>query len=169
MTTSLLADALLKAVNGARVDAVDVLGRRHRVDFHAPFPMVTTDLTASQVFEGSIARVSRGVFADVVVYPVSAAVYRVEAMEVPAPPPPAKVYILSAVFGGTLSGHETVGVYATRDLAEKAAVGHFMPHIEEASVQTRALGDPRTFVAAEAAKSPNPRAEDEHPTFEVQS
>ena len=167
MTTSLLADALLKAVNGARVDAVDVLGRRHRVDFHAPFPMVTTNLSASEVFAASVARVSRGVFADVVVYPVSAAVYRVEAMEVPAPP--ARVYILTATFGGMFSGSETVGVYATRDLAEKAAVGHFMPHIEEVAVQTRALGDPRTFVAAEAAKSPNPRAEDEHPTFEVQS
>lgn len=166
MTTSMLADALLKAVNGARVDAVDVLGRRHRVDFHAPVPMVTTNLSASEVFAASIARVSRGVFADVVVHPVSAAVYRVEAMEVPAPP--ARVFILSAVFGGTLSGHETVGVYATRALAEEAAAGHHMPHIEEASVQTRALGDPRTFVAAEAAKSPN-RAEDEHPTFEVQS
>ena len=101
---SLLADALLKAVNGARVDAV-----------HAPFPMVTTDLTTSQVFEGSIARQARGVLDGVTVYPVSAAVYRVEAMEVPAPAPPAKVFIAHVM--ETMRSSEVLGVFATRDAA----------------------------------------------------
>ncbi len=114
-TTSLLTTALLKAVQGARVDSVYVLGRLHRVDFHAPYPMCTYTGTASDVFAGAIARASPGVFEGVKVHPMSAAVYRVEAMEVPAPP--AKVWV---VLQSNYDESDIIAVFAN----EKAAESH---------------------------------------------